>query len=161
SPLKGTSLSNLAIAGAKVVDFKTLQMLPIKSLELTKCSFDALPMLPRSLRELRLSGTPVTSIEFIRLLPQLEVIDISDTQVVDLTPLRGFSRLRELNIAGLNPSNLRTLSFLPLDTLTVSPMLITDKASLAALRLLRSLKTVRSPDDPPQQSAAEFWRKLD
>lgn len=165
SPLKGSTLTSLTISGAKSVDFKTLQMLPLKSLELTKCSFDTVPVLPRtfvSLRALRLSGTPVTNLEFIRMLPQLEALDLSDTEVLDLSALRGFNRLRELNIAGLNPANLRVLSLLPLlETLTVSPMLVADKASLSSLRFLRPLKTVRSPDDPAQQTAADFWRKFD
>jgi hypothetical protein len=50
---------------------------------------------------------------------------------------------------------------LPIEWLTVSPMLITDRQGLNSLRFHRTLRILRSPDDPPGQPARDFWRKLD
>jgi hypothetical protein len=50
---------------------------------------------------------------------------------------------------------------LPLESLTLSPMLITDRNSLDTLRFHRTLKVMRSPEDPPDQPASEFWQKLE
>ena len=61
----------------------------------------------------------------------------------------------------LNPINLRTLLKLPLESLTLSPMLITDKSSLNALRFHRTLKILRSPQDPLDQPTSDFWRRLE
>lgn len=163
SALKSKQVSSLAIVGAKTLDWPTLQALPVETLELSRCGFEAFPISTRAflkVRTLRLSGTPIASIDFVRYLPQLQSLDISDTHVIDLTPLRN-TRLQELAIAGLDPSNFRILGFLPLRALTLSPLLIGDKAALASLRTHRNLKVLRTPDDPADQSAAEFWRKLD
>ena len=94
-------------------------------------------------------------------MPLLDKLDLSFTQVTDLAPLGACRRLQHLDLAGLNPINLRTLLKLPLESLTVSPMLITDKSSLNALRFHRTLKILRSPQDPPDQPASEFWRRLE
>jgi hypothetical protein len=61
----------------------------------------------------------------------------------------------------LDPANWQTLLKLPLESLTISPGLITDKKNLNLLRAHRTLKILRSPDDPSDQSAVAFWRKLD
>jgi serine/threonine protein kinase/Skp family chaperone for outer membrane proteins len=165
SPLRNKQLSSLGISGARNLDWATIQMLPLDSLDLSKCRFEVFQMPPRAnyprIRSLSLAGTPVSSLEFIRAMPRLESLDISDTKVVDLGILR-FIRPQELNLAGLNPVNLRTLAWLPLRSLTLSPATISDKASLnAGLRLHKNLRVLRSPDDSPQQTAAEFWRKFD
>jgi serine/threonine protein kinase/class 3 adenylate cyclase len=163
APLKNKQLSSLAIVGAKTLDWPTLQSLPLETLELSGCGFEVFPLSVRSflkVKTLRLSGTPIANIDFVRYLPQLQSLDISDTHVIDLTPLRNV-RLQELNIAGLDPANFRILGFLPLRVLTLSPMLIGDKAALASLRMHRNLRVLRTPDDPADQSATEFWRKFD
>jgi hypothetical protein len=69
--------------------------------------------------------------------------------------------LRILDVGGLPLSNLHVLSGLPLTHLTISPLMISDKSALNKLRLHRTLKTLRAPDDPEDQSPADFWRKLD
>jgi Leucine-rich repeat (LRR) protein len=42
-------------------------------------------------------------------MPLLETLDLSSTRVTDLTPLLACRGLRNLNLAGLNPANPRTL----------------------------------------------------
>jgi Leucine-rich repeat (LRR) protein len=100
-------------------------------------------------------------VDFAWGMPLLEKLDLSFTHVTDLAPLGACRQLRYLDLAGLNPSNLRTLIKLPLESLTLSPMLVTDRSSLNALRFHRTLKVLRSPEDPPDQSASEFWHKLE
>ncbi len=163
SPLKNRQMTSLTIAGAKTLDWATLQTLPVETLDLSKCGFDSFPAVRSFLkvRTLRLSGTPIAGIDFARYLPQLQSLDISGTRVVDLAPLRNAIRLQELNIAGLDPANLGTLRFLPVRSLTLSPALIKDRASLNSLRPQQIIKVLRSPDDPAEQTAAAFWQKLD
>lgn len=163
-PLKDVTLGGLAVVGASRIDWATIYTLSVKSLDLSKCNIEALPVTQRgllSVKSLRLSGSSLTTLDFVRGMPLLENLDISDTNVTDVSVL-GFSRsLRVINLGGLNPANLRSLAVLPLQSLTVSPMLITDRASLNALRQHRTLKILRAPGDPDDQPAAEFWAKLD
>ena len=165
SPLRGKQVGRLSISGARTLDWATLQTLPLESLDLSKCQFEVFPLPTRGfpkLRTLNLAGTPITSLDFLRVMPRLESLDLSDTKVVDLGLLRLSPRIQELNLAGLNPANLRNLVWLPLRSLILSPSLITDKAALnSAVRLHKSLKILRGPEDPAQQTPAEFWRKYD
>jgi hypothetical protein len=50
---------------------------------------------------------------------------------------------------------------LQLQSLTLSPLLITDKAALNSLRGHNSLKSIRTPTDKEGQTFVEFWRRLD
>jgi serine/threonine protein kinase/class 3 adenylate cyclase len=164
SPLRDKLITSLSISGARNLDWATIQALPLESLDLSKCRFETFPLPVRGypkLRRLNLSGTPVSALDFLRVMPRLESLDLSDTKVVDLAFLR-WTRLQELNLAGLNPANLRTLAWLPVRSVTLSPGLISDKASLVSgLRLHKNLKVLRAPEDPAQQTPAEFWRKFD
>ena len=94
-------------------------------------------------------------------MPQLVSLDISGTQISDLTPLAACRWLQSLDAGKLSLTNLQALRFLPLSRLTISPMMVSDKAALSALRVWRLLRVVRAPDDPADQPAAEFWKKLD
>lgn len=164
SSLREMDCTALSIIGARTVDWTTILALNLESLNLSKCSIESLPSTMRDfqrIRSLNLSGTEISSIEFIRGMPLLEHLDISQTHVTDLSPLQGRGNLRTLDLQGLNPANLRLLSTLGVTSLVLSPMLITDKVSLSSLRMHRTLKVVRAPDDPPEQPAFEFWRKLD
>jgi len=92
----------------------------------------------------------------------LEELVLTDTNVTDLSPLLTVRLpLRNLKIDGLNPANLRALMNFPLESLTVSPMLIRDKEGLDSLRMHRTLKILRAPGDPEDQPARRFWEKLD
>jgi serine/threonine protein kinase len=169
SPLKEIELSGLTIAGAKKIDWPTLFTLTgLESLNLSQCGLERFPVTPQSqrsflnLKSLCLAGTHVNSLDFIRTMTGLEKLDLTNSDVTDLTPLLLIrDRLRELKLGGLNPVNLRALLNIPLESLTVSPMLISDQAGLIALSQNRVLKVIRAPGDPKDQSAAEFWRKLE
>ncbi len=157
-------LAGLAIIGARTLDWETILSLPVESLDFSKCPIESLPQTQRGflhVRSLKLADSEVASVAFARGMPFLESLDLSSTHVTDLSPLLACRRLRHLDLSGLNPADPRALMKLPIESLTVSPMLITDRQGLNSLRLHRTLRKVRSPDDPPDQAASDFWRKLD
>ena len=164
SALLDIDLSGLAVIGARTLDWQTILSLPVESLDFSKCPIEGLPQTQRGflrVRSLKLADSEVASVEFARGMPLLETLDLSSTHVTDLSPLLTCRSLRHLDLAGLNPANPLTLMKLPIESLTVSPMLITDRKGLNSLRFHRTLKILRSPDDPPDQAASDFWRKLD
>ena len=131
-------LAGLAVIGARTIDWQTILSLPVDSLDFSKCPIESLPQTQRGflrVRSLTLADSEVASVEFARGMPLLETLDLSSTHVTDLSPLLACRRLRHLDLAGLNPADPRTLLKLPIESLTVSPMLITDRqgAEFAAL----------------------------
>lgn len=165
SPLKDVDLGTLVIHFSKQIDWATLLQLPMETLDLTGCAVDILPAVPQrsllKIRTLNLSNTSVGNIEGLRQMPLLETLSLPGTRVTDLSPLAYSRRLRQLDISTLDPANLRQLVALPLDTLVLSPENITDTAGLQALRLHRTLRVLRSPSDPENQRAFDFWRRFD
>ena len=164
SPLRDIDVSGLAVIGARSIDWQTIFSLPLDSLDFSKSPMERLPQNPRGflrVRSLTLAFSEVANADFAWGMPLLDKLDLSFTQVTDLAPLGACRRLQHLDLAGLNPINLRTLLKLPLESLTLSPMLITDKSSLNALRFHRTLKILRSPQDPLDQPTSDFWRRLE
>jgi serine/threonine protein kinase/class 3 adenylate cyclase len=164
SPLRDIDASALAVIGARANDWQTIFSHPFDSLDFSRCLIESLPLTPRGflrVRSMKLASSEVGGVDFARGMPLVEKLDLSLTHVTDLAPLGACRQLRQLDLAGLNPGSLRTLMQLPLESLTLSPMLITDRNSLDALRVHRTLKVIRSPEDPLEQPASEFWRKLD
>lgn len=163
--IKNFSVNRVKISGASQLDWKTLASLPLlASVDLAGCQVEQFPSNTRGftrLRSLSLASAPIIDLSFARWLPMLDTLDISDTSVTDLSSLSGSRRLRSLDCAGLALANIRTLLSLPLERLTISPLLITDKVGLSQLRGHGTLKIVRTPDDPEDLPAPEFWRKLD
>lgn len=88
-------------------------------------------------------------------------LDISGSRVADLSPLAYCRMLQSLDAGKLSLDNLRVLGFLPVSRLTISPMMISDKAVLNGLRNLKQICVLRAPEDPADQPATEFWRKLE
>jgi hypothetical protein len=163
-PLRDIDLSGLAVIGARTLDWQSILSLPVESLDFSKCPIESLPQTQRGflrVRSLKLAGSEVASVEFAWGMPLLKTLDLSSTHVTDLSPLLACRSLRHLDLAGLNPANPLTLMKLSIESLTVSPMLITDRKGLNLLRFHRTLRVLRSPDDPPGQTASDFWRKLD
>jgi len=156
--------TRLRIEGASALDWTNLAALPMESLDLTGCQLSAiLPITPsfQHLQNLVLKNTAFTELSWVRKMPQLASLDISDTQISDLAPLASCRWLQSLDAGKLPLTNLQALRFPPLGRLTISPMMVSDKAALNALRTWRLLRVVRAPDDPADQPAAEFWKKLD
>jgi Leucine-rich repeat (LRR) protein len=156
--------SRLRIEGASALDWTNLAALPLESLDLTGCQVSAIPAstpLFSRLRTLSLKDTAFADLSCLKKIPQLSALDISGTQITDVAPLASSRMLQSLDAGKLSLENVRTLGFLPLARLTISPMLISDKAALNVLRASRRLIVLRAPDDPADQPAAEFWKKLD
>lgn len=155
--------ARLRIEGASALDWATLSLLPLESLDLTGCPIEAIPATARlqRLQNLVLKDTDFSDLSFVRSLPLLSSLDISGTRITDLSPLSPCKRLLSLDAGRVSIENLRTLAFLPVARLTISPMMVSDKAALNGLKLLKTLKVLRAPEDPADQPAAEFWRKLD
>ena len=164
SPLLDIELSGLAAIGARTLDWKTILSLPVEELDLSACALETIPQKAHGflrVRSLKLANSGVSVVDFVRSMPLLETLDLSSTRVTDLSPLLACRSLRHLNLAGLNPANPRALMNLPIESLTLSPALIEDRKGLDALRFHRTLKVLRSPEDPADQPAAVFWRRLD
>ena len=156
--------TRLRIEGASNLDWTTLAALPLDSLDLTGCQVSAVPAttpLFQRLRNLVLKDTEFSELSCVRRMPTLVSLDISGSRVADLSPLAYCRMLQSLDAGKLSLDNLRVLGFLPVSRLTISPMMISDKAVLNGLRNLKQIRVLRAPEDPADQPAAEFWRKLD
>lgn len=162
-----SGLTSLRIEGATSLDWTTLATLPLESLNLTGCQISAIPGTVRTsfakLQTFVIKDTAFADLSWIRLMPVLSSLDISGSSITDLLPLGTTPgrRLQSLDAGKLALENVKSLNVQPLVRLTISPMMIQDKAALGSLRWLRTLRYVRAPDDPVDQPAAEFWRKLD
>ncbi|MEI6035555.1 MAG: protein kinase [Verrucomicrobiae bacterium] len=170
SPLKALASVpvRIKIQGADALDWATLAALPLESLDLSGCKVGALPAGLRGfarIQNLSLKDTEFSDLMLARMArATLTALDISGTSITDISPLGPpltCSRLQSLDIGHLSVDNVKALAFLPLSRLTLSPMMVADKASIKSLRGLRTLRILRAPDDPVHQPAAEFWRKLD
>ncbi len=156
--------SRVRIEGASALDWTNLAALPLESLDLTGCQLSAIPAMTPSFQRLQnlvLKDTGFSELSCVRRMPQLASLDISGTQISDLAPLATCRWLQSLDAGSLSLENVRTLAFPPIARLTISPMMITDKAALNGLRASRRLIVLRAPGDPADQPAAEFWKKLD
>ncbi|OGV53434.1 MAG: hypothetical protein A2X49_04340 [Lentisphaerae bacterium GWF2_52_8] len=78
----------------------------------------------------------------------------------DLAPLHNCP-IEILSIIGTGIDDLSPLLSIRLKNLSFSPTKITNIESLRALRGMSSLENISADNDPPTQSAAEFWRKYD
>ncbi|MEI6280271.1 MAG: hypothetical protein WCQ16_12965, partial [Verrucomicrobiae bacterium] len=154
----------IKIRGADALDWGTLAALPLESLDLAGYGGGGPPAGLRGfakIQSLSLKDSGVSDLSWARMMPSLATLDISGTPISDLGPLATSRRLQSLDISGLTVGNVKILALLPLTRLTLSPIKISDKASLNILRGHRTIRILRAPGDPDNQTAAEFWRKLD
>jgi len=154
----------IKIRDASALDWATLAVLPLDSLDVAGCPVATLPPGLRGfakVQNLSLKDTRFSDLVLPRMMPMLTSLDLSGTPITDITPLGICRRIQTLDIGHLALENVRILAFFPLTKLTLSPMMIADKISLNSLRGLRTLRVLRAPDDPEDQTAAEFWRRLD
>lgn len=162
--LRALELRSLSITGASEMDWSGLATLNLDELDLAGSRLTEMPasarLVPR-VRVLSIKGNDVPDVGFVRWIPGLESLDVSDTWITDLSPLTTNRRLRKLDVSGLRLENIRVLSLLPLEELTISPGLVFDAEGLQALRGHRTLRILRGPDDPAAQTAAEFWKRFD
>ena len=135
SPLKALPIEDLVISATQVSDLEPISESKMKFLEMRATQVDDLsPISLLPLNRLVLPGSPVTTLEAISHCP-----------------------IRELNMIGIKVQSLAPLLNMPLESLALS----IDCFSFEQLRLLRpmGIKKIRSPNDPPSQSAEEFFEK--
>lgn len=164
SDLRAIAPLRLQISNSGILDWNSLSQLSVEALDLSGCDVATLPATLRGfsrIRTLSLRDTQITDIAALRAMPSLERLDLANTLVSDLNALASSRRLLELDIAHVAVANARVLMTLPLTKLTISPLLFSDKATLAALRAHRTLRIVRAPEDPDDQPTGDFWRRLD
>jgi Serine/threonine protein kinase len=165
SPLSGLDVRRLRIRGATGIDLRSLHSLPVETLDLSGCGVHTLGVTAnhgglKRLRTLRLSGTKFTDVRELARLPLLEELDISSTGVRSMEPLTG-RQLRRLNIAECRIDSLNALYWLPLERLVVTPNLLPVLKATPSFRTHRTLRWIRTPDDPEDQTSTAFWRALD
>jgi Leucine-rich repeat (LRR) protein len=162
-----SSISNktksLTIRNAQKIDTQILlNFSKLTRLDLNGSDITDPPPLPRTtlkLSQLCLANTKIQSLKFAAGLTNLTRLEISNTAVTDLTPLANCKSLRTLEVGGCRLENLRVLKELPsLRNLTISPELLKNPQELAALKSI-PIPSIRTPEEPPDQSAVEFFRK--
>lgn len=154
---------SLSLLNASQVDFQNLLNFPqLNRLVLNGSNIGGTPPLPRAtmrLSHLGLANTKVESLNFVKAMPSLGSLDISNTPVTDLSPLASCKILRSLEAGGCRLRNLQPLQSLrSLRQLTISPELIENPKDLDALKST-AITSIRTPTDPPGQTAADFFRK--
>jgi serine/threonine protein kinase/class 3 adenylate cyclase len=162
-----SSISNktksLTIRNAQKIDTQILlNFSKLTRLDLNGSDITDPPPLPRTtlkLSQLCLANTKIQSLKFAAGLTNLTRLDISNTAVTDLTPLANCKSLHTLEAGGCRLENLSVLKVLPsLRNLTISPEFLKNPQELAALKSI-PIPSIRTPEEPPDQSAVEFFRK--
>ena len=182
SIFKGTNVRRLDLDRSGVTDLSPLADLPLVGLWVRETAVtDLAPLrsstLGKSLRELRLWKNKVTDFSPIATCTKLEIFDTADTQLADLSILKGMP-LRALHISRTLVTDISVLAGMPLESLhvngtpiddlsplvhcpkLVSIVLSTDTPDIDLLRTLPGLKRIsynantRTDGDT---TAAEFW----
>ena len=161
--LISSQTKSLTIRNAQKIDTPNLlNFSKLTRLDLNGSDITDPPPLPRTtlkLSQLGLANTKIQSVKFAAGLTNLTRIDISNTGVTDLTPLANCKSLRTLEAGGCRLENLSVLKVLPsLRNLTISPEFLKNPQELAALKSI-PIPSIRTPEEPPDQSAVEFFRK--
>ncbi|MEO6054474.1 MAG: protein kinase [Chthoniobacterales bacterium] len=186
SPLQKLKISQFSMHGCRHVDWVTIEQMSLDILDLSGSAVNQIAITAfgtgyARIRELDLSDSGISQIAALAQMPMLEKLNLTRTPVSDLTPLRG-KRLKEVNLCGtgvmdIAPITQNALRFLditdaPIKSLTPLRMIsletlvlglhqIQDSNLLFVLRGNRTLNIIRTPDDPSDQSATEFWRRYD
>jgi hypothetical protein len=153
---------SLTLRNAQKIDTQNLlNFSKLTRLDLNGSDITDPPPLPRTtskLSQLGLANTKIESIKFAAGLTNLTRMDISNTAVTDLTPLANCKSLQTLEAGGCRLENLHVLKGLRLQNLTISPELLKNPQDLAAIKSI-PIPSIRTPDEPADQSAVEFFRK--
>lgn len=93
----------------------------------------------KNLREVILSGSPLTDIHELKNLPLIKILFLSNSGVKDLDVLRSLPRLQYLSATKLSITDLRPLEGLPLVELNLERTAIADLEPLSKISTLRKL----------------------
>jgi serine/threonine protein kinase/Leucine-rich repeat (LRR) protein len=177
TPLRGSSLSKLEVNVCDIRDLQPLKGMPLETLFL--CYFgpgpgvtDLTPLAGMPLKQLSLRGEKeLVDLSGLAGLP-LEYLDLLDTGVESLEPLRDMRTLKALILSSPRVSDLSPLKGLPLTKFECKCPKVSDLSPLSGLPLrevriefnaqrdtdwLRSLKTLERINGKP---VAEFWKEV-
>lgn len=164
SPLVGTNWDEITIYGARELDWESLARINPRVLAVLDSPLENPPPTRAGIFarvvEADFSGTHLAHSGFLRGAGALEKLNLSETGLPELNGLDS-PRLRSLNLVGLNPQSLVPLSRLPLHELVIGQELVAEPLKLQLLRSHRTLRLLRLPSDPADQSTQIFWQKLD
>jgi serine/threonine protein kinase len=163
SALDSQPVKNATLNCAGAAAFDSVMELKLESLEVRDAEIGLIAQKAPAAATLRSAAFPNTKLTAPASLSNLrivEALDLSNTGVTDLTPLARSLKLRRLNLGGLEPESLAPLRSLPLlIDLTISPETARDSSARKEIDRLSRLAYVRTPEDPPRQTVAEFREK--
>jgi internalin A len=160
APLQGMPLQILKMQKTNVTDFSVLKGMPLKQLNVLDLPFsDADLELIREapLDTIWLAGTKVTDLSTFPV-TTLKSLDIERTNVASLNFVAGCPQLQRLNIAETPVSDLTPLKGLRLQRMTLTPGRI--QSGIEVLRDMKSLTQIQTSMNEPM-SAVDFWKRFD
>lgn len=158
SVLKGMPLKVLKMQKTKVTDFSVLQGMELEQLNLLNLPFSDLSLLKgMPLNTLWLTATQVTDLSDLPT-GRLVSLDIERTAVSNLYPLTTVSTLRRLNIAETQVTDVTPLKGLGLERIVLTPERI--RTGMEHLRAMKSLVLIQTSIEE-EMSAEDFWKRYD
>jgi hypothetical protein len=160
SVVKGMQLEVLQLQETPVTDVSALAGMPIRELNLKNIAVDKLDVIATlPLMTLWIPGTKVSDISQLAGKPMVS-LDIEGTAVSSLDALATMTTLKRLNIVNTPITDLTPLKDLRLERIALTPQTIT--TGIEVLRSMPSLTQILTTmEGNPQQSAADFWHKFD
>lgn len=158
--LQGMPLQILKMQKTRVTEFSVLKGMPLKQLNVLDLPFsDADLDLIREapLDTLWLAGTKVTDLSTFSV-KTLKSLDIERTKVSSLNFVAGCPLLQRLNIAETAVSDLTPLKGLKLQRITLTPDRI--QSGMEVLRDMKSLTQIQTSMNEPM-STVDFWKRFD
>jgi hypothetical protein len=136
SPLRGMKLRNPSFpACKKLADLSPLQGMPLRSFWSSEMlATDLRPIASPDLRKLQVRGSDLRDLSPIKDCSQLEWLDITNTRVGDLGPLKG-KPLVELRMSSTPVIDLSPLAGMPLQVLWAENCPLSDVSALATTKL--------------------------
>ncbi|MCA9034272.1 MAG: hypothetical protein KDA91_04025 [Planctomycetaceae bacterium] len=158
SVLKGMQLEVVKLQNTKITDLTVLHGMPIRQLNLLGLEVNDLsPFHDMPLETLWAPRTKIADLSPLAGM-KLQSLDIQATDVRSLEPLAAMTTLRRLNIADTPVTDLTPLKDLKLERLTFSPERIT--AGIDVIRNMPSLAELQPTVETPIK-AADFWQRYD
>ena len=156
--LEGMRLEVLKLQHTQVTDLSVLRGMPLRQLNLLGLpiadlqEFSGMPLTSLWVPMTRISSLqPLSGMKLVSL-------DIQQTAVADLQPLSDITTLKRLNVADTEVTDLRPLRHLQLERLILTPERIT--AGFEVIRSMSSLVQIQ-PEVETEMSAQEFWKRYD
>ncbi|MBU6181504.1 MAG: protein kinase [Verrucomicrobia bacterium] len=163
SALNNQPVKQVVLRGGGADSFDAALRMPLESIEVREAEVSAIPPTARALSTLGtaiFATSKLTAPVSLSNLRNVQALDLSNTGMSDLSPLARCLKIRRLDLGGLKPDSLAPISRLPLlIDLTVSPETARDPEARKVIDGMKKLTYLRTPEDPPRQTIAEFRQK--